>query len=548
MPRADGTAGAGALGVDMTRAGRGRVGLGGDMPGSPLAELEALLRAGEHRAVRARGTKLAPSMPEAWGLVAQACRAEGDAPAAIAAATSHVAACPSEARAWQGLGASLLMARQPTEAVVALEQAVARAPTAGALADLGLALREAGRPVDARGALDRAVEADRESRGARLGRASLSSWRGDHASALVDLEAALRAAPRDPRLLGARASALRGLGRLDEALAVLVEARGLDPQDPRLAWNEALTLLAAGRFEEGFAAYGVRRARSRQRGARLLPGISRWSGQPLSDRRLLVHAEQGFGDSLQFVRFASDLAARGAEVVVLAPARLGAMLRRVPGVSEVLARGGEPPGADFQVGMMDVPGLLGLGEADLGRAVPYLHAEAAAVDTWARRLPDADVRVGVGWQGNPDFEADHLRSPPLSAFAPLRACTSAAFVCLQQRHGREQLPRSPLPMVDIATELDRGPDGFVDTAAVLASLSLVITSDTALAHLSGAMGRPTWVVLPYAADWRWMVARTDSPWYPGMRLFRQPAPGAWTPVFEAVAAALGRVLTGEESP
>ena len=518
------------------------------MPGEALAELESLLRAGKAAAAKKRGEHLAARHPEAWGLVARACRLLGDAPGAILAATRHVAAFEDDAAAWNGLGAGLLLASRPDEAIVAFEQAVARNPSAAGLADLGLALRQAGRPEDAREVLDRAVAMDPAHRAARLGRASLLSWAGDDAAALADLDAALLHAPGDSALLGARASALRGLGRIEEAIAVLARARRIAPQDPRLAWNEALALLAAGDFEAGFAAYGVRRARSRQQGARMLPGVPVWSGESLTAQRLLVHAEQGFGDTLQFVRFARDLAARGADVLVHASPRLAAMLRRVPGVGGVVARGQPIPPVDLQVGMMDVPGLLGVGEAALARAVPYLRADAADVDRWAAVIPKAAVRVGVGWQGNPAFEADHLRSPPLGAFAPLAAVQGVEFVCLQQRHGREQIPRSPLMMLDLASQLDTGQDGFVDTAAVVANLDLVITSDTALAHLAGGMGRPTWVVLPFAADWRWLVARTDVPWYPTMRLFRQPAPGAWGPVFDAVTAALGRVRAGEEQP
>ncbi|MEC8423647.1 MAG: hypothetical protein VX000_07710, partial [Myxococcota bacterium] len=345
-----------------------------------------------------------------------------------------------------------------------------------------------------------------------------------------------------------RASALRGLGRVDEALAVLREARTRAPDDARLAWNEALTLLAAGDFRAGLPAYGVRRRRSRQQGARVLPGVPMWTGGSLDGQTLLVHAEQGFGDSLQFVRFAGLLATRGARVVVRGHGRLAALLGQVPGVAVYIAKDTPVPQVDLQVGMMDVPGLLGLDAADLGAAVPYLHADADRVRRLSRRLPAAGLRVGIGWQGNPDFEADHLRSPPLARFAPLASVEGAAFICLQQQHGRDQLARSRLPMLDLAPELDTGPDGFVDTAAVLASLDLVITSDTALAHLAGGMGRPTWVVLPYAADWRWLVARTDVPWYPTMRLFRQPGPGAWEPVFEQVTARLKRVVAGKEAP
>lgn len=518
------------------------------MAGGAWTDAEALLAAGEPDRAAACALAAAAAHPDAWGVVVRARRALGDRAGAAEAATHWVAACPGSGPAWHALGGAMLGVGQAAQAVMALEQAASRAPSATVLSDLGLALRRSGRPEAAHAVLDRAVSAEPASVVARLGRASLRSWAGDDAGALRDLDAALEGAPGDPALLGARALALQGLGRPDAALATLASARARAPGDARLAWNEALALLAAGRFEEGFAAYGARRQRQRQRGAARVPGVPLWAGGPLDGRTLLVLGEQGFGDTLQFARFCGPLAARGASVWVRAHRRLGAMLSRVPGVAGFVSKDEPVPQVDIQVSMMDVPGLLGCGEAELGAAVPYLSAPGAGAATLLGARRPGVLRVGLGWQGNPGFEADHLRSPPLRHFAPLARVPGAAFVCLQQRDGRDQLPGSPVPMLDVAPALDTGPDGFVDTAAVLDALDLVITSDTALAHLAGGMGRPTWVVLPFSADWRWLVARSDSPWYPTMRLFRQPTPGAWGPVFDAVAAALGRVVAGEEPP
>ncbi len=436
----------------------------------------------------------------------------------------------------------------PDPAVEAALRRVAAAPSdAGAWADLGGALLRARVDEDAaQEALDRAVALAPGHRQARLNRAALALRRARPAEALVDLDRALAAHPGHPALLGARATALLRCGDPDGALAALDAALQAAPDDPRLRWNRVLALLTAGRLREGLAAYGARRGRLAGTGARRLAGVPVWRGEPLSGRRVALVAEQGLGDTLQFVRFARALAARGAEVVAVVPRRLVALLAGVSGPAAVVALGGEAE-VDLQVAMMDVPGLLGVGEEALDGA-PYLRADPAGVAAWAPRVAGVGLGVGIAWQGNPTYEGEPHRSPPLAAFAPLAGVPGVRFVGLQHQHGREQLETSPLALDDLGPALDRGPDGFVDTAAVLASLDLVITSDTALAHLAGALGRPTWVVLPHAPDWRWMLEREDSPWYATVRLFRQPAPGAWGPVFSAVAGVLARAVAGEEPP
>ena len=452
---------------------------------------------------------------------------------------------PADAEAWALLGGGLLALGQAVGAVEAFTHALTHDETPDRQADLAVARWRAGDPEGAERSFARALSADPRHRRARLNRANLRIWRGDDGGGWVDANAALQLAPGDPALLGARAAAALHLGRAGAALADLDQALVGAPADPRLHWNRALALLTIGRLREGLALYGTRRMRAEGTGAALVPGVPLWRGEPLGGRRLLLLAEQGFGDKLQFVRFAEDLAERGAEVIVRCHPRLVALLQRVRGVCSVVTRDDELPDVDRQISMMDVPGVLGVGAAQLHHR-RYLSADAARVSAWARRVDAPGLVVGIGWQGNPAYRTDHLRSPPLKALRPVGAVPGVQLVCLQKEHGRDQIPGAAIPMLDLAPELDEGADAFADTAAVLESLALVITSDTALAHLAGGMGRPTWLVLPHAADWRWMLDRRDSPWYPSMRLFRQPAPGAWAPVFAEVARELGRWAAGEE--
>jgi hypothetical protein len=256
---------------------------------------------------------------------------------------------------------------------------------------------------------------------------------------------------------------------------------------------------------------------------------------------LLLYAEQGLGDTIQFSRFACSLAASGKEVFLEVQPPLGALLGRLEGV-KVIRKGETLPEYDVHLPLMSLPHVLGVTPETAPGDVPYLFAEPARVEAWVKRLPTCQFRVGIVWQGNPDGYVDKGRSIPLRCFTPLCRIPGLRLISLQKNYGIEQLADLPSGMrvETLGAEFDPGPDAFLDTAAVMMNLDLVVSTDTGAAHLAGALGLPVWIVLRHVPDWRWMIDREDTPWYPTARLFRQTRHGDWDEVFERIAGELAR--------
>jgi hypothetical protein len=260
-----------------------------------------------------------------------------------------------------------------------------------------------------------------------------------------------------------------------------------------------------------------------------------WNGESLGGKTILLYAEQGLGDTIQFVRYASIVKQHGGTVVVECQKPLVGLLEGCPGVDQLVAQGDDLPAFDVQAPLLSVPGILGTSVETIPARAPYLFAKAARVEPWRERLIDG-FKIGIAWQGNPAFRGDPFRSIPLRCFAPLAEIPGVCLVSLQKGAGTEQLAevRDLFPVIELGSRLD----DFLDTAAVMGHLDLVITSDTAPAHLAGALGVPVWVALSFAPDWRWLLDRCDSPWYPTMRLFRQRELGNWDGVFQEIKEAL----------
>jgi len=465
--------------------------------------------------------------PQSW--IAHTClggtlKALGKMEAAIAA-HRHAVDLGGDHRAMSNLALTYRAAGRPDEAIVSLEAAIARAPGEAELHGnlSGLLL-----------AVGRAAEAE------------------------VAARHALGIAPGEARFETNLAYARKEQGDFAGALVHLRRAIALDPRDADAQWNLGLTLLAdpATLADE---AEGWRALEWRHH----IPGLGStppaalastpvWAGEALAGRTLLLQAEQGLGDTLQFARYAraaKGVAGAGA-VVLECQAPLERLLRRCAGVDTVVARGttaAAPPRVDLRVGLFSVPGYLGGAMPGGSPCAAYLTAEPERIARWrawlAERTAGARFRIGIGWQGNPRYRADGRRSIPLAFFAPLLRMIEAAggaVVSLQRGDGRQQLAALPfgISVVDVGPELDA--DGaFVDTAALMTALDLVITSDTSIPHLAGALGMPVWMALAALPDWRWGLRGDACPWYPSMRLFRQAAPGDWAGVFRRIARSLG---------
>jgi hypothetical protein len=258
-----------------------------------------------------------------------------------------------------------------------------------------------------------------------------------------------------------------------------------------------------------------------------------------------LYAEQGLGDTLQFVRYARLLKEQGAAVVVECQKALLPLLARCPGIDRLAALGGPQPAHDVCAPLMSLPYHLGTRLGTIPADVPYLMADPALIESWRCALAvRPGFKIGIAWQGNPQYTGDKERSISLTEFAPLAAIPGVQLVSLQKGAGSEQLRAAAAlcSVIDLGSRLDEEAGAFMDTAAVMKNLDLVVTADTVISHLAGALGVPVWVALPKVPDWRWLLEREDSPWYPSTRLFRQDRAGDWKSVFARIALAVrGRV-------
>jgi len=340
--------------------------------------------------------------------------------------------------------------------------------------------------------------------------------------------------------------ALRGLARHEEALASLDRALVLRPDDPSATWCKALLKLSAGDFREGWPLYEARLQREPLRGRLRNFAEPRWTGDAsIAGKRLFVYAEQGLGDTLQFCRYIPQLEQMGAQVILEVQTVLRPLLASLPMRGTLIGRGEAVPEFDLHIPLGSLPLALGTELGTIPGAVPYLQVGQEPVREWTQRLASlAGLKVGLNWQGNLESEqlaALEARSFPLATAAPLARIEGISLVSMQKGAGSEQRARVDFgsAIAQLTDPQYMGPEELAsETAAILKGLDLVITADTALAHLAGALGVRVWVVLQAVPDWRWLTGRSDSPWYPTLRLFRQRSPGDWTELFERVAAEL----------
>jgi tetratricopeptide (TPR) repeat protein len=497
-------------------------------------------------------------------------REQGELEAAADRARAALALQPNYAAAHNNLGSALMMLRRPAEAVACFQHAVdLQSDLVEASSNLGEVLRQLGRHDEAVAWCRYAVSLRPNFAQAHqhLGAALIGQ------GALDEAVAALREALRlKPDLLEAHsnlADAFRRLGRLDEAadccraalaarpsfadghntLGLVLAAQGrpgealphfdralqLRPDVPEYHLHRGLALLVQGNFPEGLREYEWRR-QCLGLGLRPLAGPA-WDGAPFAGRTLLLHAEQGIGDTVQFIRLAPLVKQRGGTVLFLGPAAFLPLLDGCRGIDGRIST--VPPGIDLHASLLSLPHLLGITLETIPAEVPYLFPAEQRVEHWRTRLADLHGRkVGLVWQGNPQHAEDRLRSIALEQFEPLARIPGVQLVSMQVGAGSEQVRECRFDIVDLGSQLDPTPGAVHDAAAVLRNLDLLISCDTGLAHLAGALGVPVWLAVPFAPDWRWLREREDSPWYPTMRLFRAPAPAMWGPVVARMAKAL----------
>jgi tetratricopeptide (TPR) repeat protein len=386
-----------------------------------------------------------------------------------------------------------------------------------------------------------AIALDSACAEAHFGIGAVAQAQGNLNEAFSAYNRALEIDPKHAPAFNNRGLVLRELGDISAALQSYDAAIDLLPDCPDFRFGKAMCLLLQGRYREGWPLYEWRKANI-QPVAPAPQNTSPWRGEALAGKVLLIQAEQGLGDTIQFCRFGCLARAQGAQVVLQVQDRLARLMETLPSSITVIGETSPAPACDYHEMLLSMPFRF---EGAIPDSVPYLSADPARLRYWRERIGREGFKIGISWQGEKMWEGrekpeDAARSFPVSLFRGICGIPGVRLVSLQKNHGVEQLDNLPdgMTIETLGDGLDAGPHSFLDTAAVMEGLDLVISADTAIAHLAGALGRPNWLALKCTPDWRWLLGRDDSPWYPSMRIFRQTAPGDWAGLFGRMEASL----------
>jgi tetratricopeptide (TPR) repeat protein len=486
-----------------------------------------------------RAVELKPDNAEALNDLGVALQDQSKTDEAVACFRHALELKPDLATAHYNLGNAFKARGQLDDAVSCYKRAVELPPTnADALSNLGVVLASQGK-------LDLAVESYRKALDLKPNDAEVYANLGDALrmqdrlnEALECCRRALEISPHSASAHGNLGNALLSLQKYDDSLACFNRAVELERDFADAHYSRASLNLLLGNFRDGWPEYEWRWKRNvleKREFAR-----PKWDGSGLGKRTLLLHAEQGFGDVIQFVRYAAVVKNQNpaAKVILECYRSMTPLLSRCQGVDRFIAQGDELPELDVYLPLLSLPDVLQTTVETIPANVPYIFPDANLVEFWrARLLEVGGFRIGVNWQGRTGPGEFRKRSIPLQHFDALIQLSGISFISLQKGEACEELNQRPT-IIDLGNAFDLTSGAFVDTAAIMMNLDLVITSDTSIAHLAGALGIPVWVALPFVPDWRWLLDRTDSSWYPTMRLFRQKALGDWGSVFEDIQIAL----------
>jgi len=326
-------------------------------------------------------------------------------------------------------------------------------------------------------------------------------------------------------------------GQFNDAMQHYQKTIEINPNYAEANWNIALINLMLGNFKEGWKGYEwrweLKDVVDKRRFSQPL-----WDGSYIKEETVFLYAEQGFGDTIQFIRYAPLVAQRGTKVIVECQKELVLLLKNVVGIHRIIAHGEELPDFDIHCPILSLPEIFGTDLTNIPAKIPYIPAEPSLIQEWHNRIAsnNSEYNVGLVWSGDPSFKDSNLKSCSLKSFAPLAQAANITFYSLQKGDASEQARNVPegMKLIDYTDKFH----DFSDTAAIIKNLDLIISIDTAVAHLAGALGKPVWTLLPFIPDWRWMLNRNDSPWYPTMRLFRQPSRGDWESVIALIAKEL----------
>ena len=452
---------------------------------------------------------------------------------ALASYDKAIALMPDDAVAHNNRGAALRELQRPAEAIASYDKAIALKPDyADAHYNRGNALMDLKRLVEALTSYDKAIALKPEFAGAHSNRGNALRDLQRPAEALASYDKAIALKPDFAEAYSNRGNALKDLKRPAEALASYDKAIALKPDFADAHWNQSLCLLLMGHFEQGLRQYEWRKKLNEPMAVRSCPRPVWLGDENIAGKTLFIYWEQGFGDTIQFSRYAKLVEARGAKVIMSVQQPLCGLLKQISPTIQILKPNEEPTEFDYHCPLLSLPLALGTTLETIPAEQQYIKSDEELRSVWSARLPPkTKPRIGVVWSGSATNKRDHYRSMELQQFLAIFS-PDAEWICLQKdiREKDFALLRQFGRIAFFGDDLR----DFSDTAALLDLMDLVITIDTSVAHLAGAMGKPVWILLPYNPDWRWLLDRNDSPWYPSARLFRQQQIGNWATVTDQV--------------
>jgi Flp pilus assembly protein TadD len=484
-----------------------------------------------------RAVELSPGNADFHILTGVLLATTGQTEQAIESFRQAAALRPNDPSSLNNLANALRETGRPEEALEAYRQAMQIQPDFPEVyANMSNALLDLGRAEEAIEACRKAITLQPGYSGAYNDMGNALKYLGRYDEAAAAYGQAIAFQPGNAEASFNLGNVYKETGRLDDALTAYRQALALRPQFPSASWNLGLTLLLKGDYAAGWEAYESRRGMAPQPAGR---GFSQpvWDGSDLGGRGILLHTEQGFGDAIHFARYAPLVKAKGGNVSLLCQPELRRLFAGQLSLDNVVSDEASLPRFDVQCPLMSLPRVLREGGRILAD-VPYLKADPALAARWKARVDEkrAGLKVGLAWSGRPGSARHNRRAVSLQALAPLAGVEGVEFYSLQKGEAASQAGAAPSGMA--LTDWTNEFADFADTAALIQNLDLVICVDTAVGHLAGALGKPIWILLPYAPDWRWMLNRDDSPWYPTARLFRQPEFGEWDGVIGEVGGAL----------
>jgi tetratricopeptide (TPR) repeat protein len=475
-----------------------------------------------------QASRLRPNDPHAHNNLGHALNSNGNLAEAAAEFRAAIRLMPDLAEAHNNLGCVLNDQKLLEEGAACFRQAIELRPNyAEAYNNLGIALRKSGRIDELLDAFRWAIKLDGGVAEFHNNLGNALDAAGQSEAAVAAVRHAIDLNPRLPEAHSNLGHALSYLGKFDEAIAACRRAIELKADLPDAHWNLANCLLAVGQWREGWREYEWRwKVADLQ--ARRNFSQPRWDGGDLAGKRILLHAEQGFGDTILFARYVPMVMAKGGQVILECQRELIDLLRESLGVKEIVPPGEARNAFDLQCPLGSLPGIFGTEPDSVPAAIPYLRAPSDLVERWRKKIAELSVALNVGlvWAGSPTNTRDRNRSMALPQFAPLAEVRGVRFFNLQKGEPGRQSPPVGMDWVDWTSELA----DFAQTAGLIANLDLVIAVDTAVAHLAGAMRKRAWALLAYEPGWRWMQGRADSPWYPAVELLRSPQAGDWVSV------------------